>query len=64
LARYKSGEKITNISTFIDQEFIFCDGKLYHKGWAMSWSVRLVISCINRGSVRFAVKAEQEDKKC
>lgn len=54
------GKKITNISEVVQQDFIYCRNKLYHKGWFMSWQMQYMMNLISLGVVYYAEGSEVE----
>lgn len=38
--KYKPGAYIVSLDHLMEQEFVYCAGKLIHKGWFSSWQLR------------------------
>lgn len=38
--KYKPGGYIISLDELMKQEFVYCAGKLVHKGWFCSWQLR------------------------
>ena len=65
---YREGGKITSFDELVKQEFIYDRGKLVHHGWFMSWQIRMTMTAMQRGVLRYAIKThltqrESEDEK-
>lgn len=60
--KYRPGAKITSLDELAEQDFIYCNGKILHNGWFVSWPFRLAMNYIKWGSLRHAVENEMEDE--
>lgn len=60
-AVYREGERITSLDELAKQEFIYVRGKLTHCGLFMSWQFRMTMQYIERGCLRYAVKAKTKE---
>ena len=49
MKKYQKGKAITSLDEMIEQKFIYVYDKIYHIGWASSWSVHLAKNYIDRG---------------
>lgn len=58
--KYKPGAYIVSLDYLMEQEFVYCTGKLVHKGWFGSWQLRYANSELARLRIREAVKTEEE----
>lgn len=61
--KYHPGERIYSLDELFKQEFVYCNGKILHNSWFMSWPFRLARRYIEWGSLRYAVKNEMEENK-
>ena len=61
MKRYTEGEPIYSLDEIAKQEFIFSHGKLYHKGWFMSWQARSLMMLASAGYIRKAILKDKED---
>lgn len=59
--KYEKGEPITSLDELMDREFIYWRNKITHKGWFMSWPLRLVHLAISNGILFRASKITKED---
>lgn len=61
--RFVRGNHITSLDELSKQEFVFWHDALMHKGWFLSWQLRMVLLCIGEnGCIYYAVK--KEEKEC
>lgn len=58
--KYKPGAYIVSLDHLMEQEFVYCAGKLVHKGWFGSWQLRYANSELARLRIREAVRTEEE----
>lgn len=56
--KYKPGNYIVSLDHLMEQEFVYCAGKLIHKGWFSSWQLRYAEVELTRLHIREAVKME------
>ena len=56
--KYKPGCYIISLDDLMKQEFVYCAGKLVHKGWFGSWQLRYANSELARLRIREAKKIE------
>lgn len=56
--KYKPGSYIISLDKLMKQEFVYCDGKLVHKGWFGSWQLRYANSELLRLRIREAKEIE------
>ena len=63
MGKYRKGYRITSLNELAEQEFVFCNHKITHKGWFLSWPVRLANEYISRGSLFTAIKIESEENR-
>lgn len=52
--KYKPGSCIISLDRLMKQEFVYCAGKLVHKGWFGSWQLRYANSELLRLRIREA----------
>lgn len=60
--KYKQGEVVTNLNEVIGEEFIYFNHKIYHRGWFGSWQLRWIEEQIRRGTIKKAIRVEEEKK--
>ena len=51
MRKYDKGELITSLDELMQQEFIYCGNKIYHKGWVQSWQIRMVNEQMKRCNI-------------
>lgn len=56
--KYKPGSYIISLDKLMKQEFLYCAGKLVHKGWFGSWQLRYANSELLRLRIREAKEIE------
>lgn len=56
--KYEPGGYIISLDKLMKQEFVYCAGKLVHKGWFGSWQLRYANSELARLRIREAKKIE------
>ena len=56
--KYTPGKLIQSLDELMDQEFVYLNHKIMHRGWFMSWQLRMAMNSIKGGHVRQAVKKE------
>ena len=61
--RFRPGVPIRSLDELTRQEFVFFNGKLYHKGWFASWQLMWCATHIRYGELLYAVKEDNEDDK-
>lgn len=59
--KYKPGCYIISLDDLMKQEFVYCAGKLVHKGWLGSWQLRYANSELARLRIREAKKIEDNE---
>ncbi len=59
---YMYGKPITNLKELDGQEFIVVNGKVYHRGWWMSWAIKDIIRLFNKGMVFQVIKKSERQK--
>lgn len=59
--KYKEGELIHSVGELSEQQFIYCNHKILHKGWFESWSIRLAKYYILRQSLRKAYRLKNKE---
>lgn len=59
---YKRGVKILTLDGLAECEFIFFEGKVYHRGWFMSWQFRSCRDFVKAGRIYSVVPIAKEDK--
>lgn len=53
---FYQGAPITSVAELLEQEFIFTNGKVLHKGWFQSWPLRSVVRYIQQETLFKAIK--------
>lgn len=61
--KYKPGCHIVSLDVLMKQEFVYCAGKLLHRGWFGSWQLRYANDELSRMRVRKAIKINEEEVK-
>lgn len=59
--KYKPGGYIISLDKLMKQEFVYCAGKLVHKGWFGSWQLRYANSELIRLRIREAKEIEHDE---
>ena len=59
--KYKPGGYIISLDDLMTQEFVYCAGKLVHKGWFGGWQLRYTNSELARLRIREAKKIEDNE---
>ena len=61
--KYEIGEKITSFSELMRQTWVFCGyaDKPMHIEALKSWQLRIVLNCLEKGSLYKAIKKESEE---
>lgn len=61
-SKYKKGEVLTSLDELMQQEFVYWNDKINHKGWFGSWQLRMTENALKAGRICKAIKIESEDK--
>lgn len=56
--KYQKGEPITSLDELMEQEFIYWRDKITHRGWFLSWPLRLAHDAMSVGILFRAVSKE------
>lgn len=59
--KYKPGSYIISLDKLMKQEFVYCTGKLVHKGWFGSCQLRYANSELLRLRIREAKEIEDNE---
>lgn len=59
--KYQPGTPIKGLDELVEQQFIYCHGKLIHKGWFLSWQLRMTLRAIQKGDLKTAIKVNDEE---
>lgn len=59
--KYRPGELIHSIGELSEQEFIYCNHKILHKGWFESWSIMLAKYYILHNALRKAYRLKNKE---
>ena len=51
-----AGGIIRKFEDIAKYDYVYCNGKLYHRGWVLSWQFNYVITMFTSGSFRYAHK--------
>lgn len=54
--KFKKGQQIVSVAEFLEHEWFIVNGKTYHRGWCMSWSLSLAQLYVDRGVAYVAVR--------
>lgn len=60
-SKYEKLELVTSLDELMEQEFIYCHGKVYHRGWFGSWQVRFALLELKRERIYKVKLKEVED---
>lgn len=60
--KFRKGFRIKSLNELVEQEFVYFNDKVTHRGWFESWPIRTAKEMIARGCIRAAIKIESEDK--
>ena len=60
--KYRPGPKIHSLNELMEQDFVYWGYKIEPKSWFSKWQIQMAQTAIERGSIRQAVKAEDETK--
>ncbi len=64
-AKFHKGGHILSMDEFVKQEFVFLNDKITHRGWFMSWQIRMVYSMLGEnGHIYYAVKDAKDKIVC
>lgn len=58
---YTKGDPIRSIDELLRQEFVFFHHKVTHRGWFMSWQLRMALDMIERGILCYAIRKEDDN---
>ena len=58
--KYRQGEVITTIDELIKCEFVYWNGKIYHRAFVQSWQLSWVLRILNRNGFKYAIRKESE----
>ena len=61
--KYKPGDVIGSLDDLIRQDFIFMNGKVYHRGFFLSWSIHFNLDQLGKSCLRCAVREEDVHEK-
>lgn len=57
------GPHITSIDEVAKQELIFFHGKVYHRGWFLSWPTRMLMNCVGpAGCIQYAMPIGEDTR--
>lgn len=59
--KYDKGDKITSLDELVQQEFVYWNDKITHRGWATSWQIRMAYNAIQKGIIFKAIKIQKEN---
>jgi len=60
MGRFTKGDRITSLDELMRQEFVFCNGKVLHLEWVLSWQLRTAFLYIQHGSLHKAIREEKK----
>lgn len=55
---YLKGDPIRTIDELLRQEFVFFHDKVTHRGWFMSWQLKMAVDMIQRGVLCYAIRKD------
>ena len=47
--KFRKGAQIVSVAEFLEHEWFIVNGKTYHRGWCMSWTLKLAQVYVDRG---------------
>lgn len=47
--KFKKGTQIVSVAEFLEHDWFIVNGKTFHRGWCMSWSLKLAQVYVDRG---------------
>ena len=56
--KYEKGEVIKSLDIWLDQEFVFFNDKVTHRGWFLSWQLKFALDMLCAGRIYYAVLKE------
>lgn len=59
--KYRIGEPIRTVEELLEQELIYFNGKVVHRGWFLSWQLGFTTAQIKGGMLFKAVRKENEN---
>lgn len=60
--KYRPGPKIHSLNELMEQDFVYWWDKITPKGWFQRWQLCMAQKAIDRGSIRLALKTDNETK--
>jgi hypothetical protein len=61
MKKYRKGDPITSLDELVKQEFVYWNDKITHRGWFMSWQIKMALNALQHGDVIFkAIKVKEE----
>ncbi len=61
--KFKPGDKIVSLDEVARQEHIYFYDKIYHQGWFWSWQFGWVEAQLRQGTLRYAIREEEQNEK-
>lgn len=59
--KYRKGEIIPEINELCNQDFIYFHDTILHKTWFRNWQLNFIIGQLNRKTLRYAIKIEEDN---
>jgi subtilisin-like proprotein convertase family protein len=50
------------LDELVSQEFVYWSGKIVHRGWFLSWQIKMVLDAIQNGNLIFKAIENKEEK--
>lgn len=60
MRKYSKGEPIKSLNELVQQDFVYWNDKITHKGWFTGWQVRMTLNAIKQGTLCKAIKNKEE----
>lgn len=60
--KYRPGPKVHSLNELMEQDFIYWGGKIEPKKWFQNWQLHMAQSVVDNGSLRLAIKIDDETK--
>ena len=58
--KYVKGEEIKSLDEWLEQEFVFFNDKVTHRGWFLSWQLKFALDMLGAGRIYYAILKEDK----
>ena len=59
--KFKKGDVVSSLDELVDSEFVYWRDKVTHRGWFLSWQLKMTQDAIKSGVIRKAIKIQEAD---